>query len=108
MMYHKAHKAWRLRRAHFSQGSTCEREGRFSTLHKGSPGSTGKKGRRKEDSVKELHPRALLGEKLYEIENSELHRSEELASFHVARTCQRLLVLSLYPILRVIGRSMYN
>ncbi|EFN65683.1 hypothetical protein EAG_10940 [Camponotus floridanus] len=39
-MYHKAHKAWRLRRAHFSQGSTCEREGRFSTLHKGSPGST--------------------------------------------------------------------
>lgn len=40
-----AHKAWRLRRAHFSQGSTCEREGRFSTLHKGSPGSTGKRGR---------------------------------------------------------------
>lgn len=53
-----------------------------------SPGSTGK---REEggggDSVKELHPRALLGEKLYEIENSELHRSEELAmcaSFHTS------------------------
>jgi len=40
-----------------------------STLHKGSSGSTGKR-EGEGDSVKELHPRALPGEKLYEIENS--------------------------------------